>query len=257
MRYVLSLSFGKDSMALLLEVLRRNFPLDYVIFCDIKFNNAISGEHPLMAEWIPKAEKILKDEFGVNVIHLTAKKNFTEQFYTVKEKGNHIGDRYGFPYTIGAWCNDRLKLQPIKQFIQGIIKEYGAVTEYIGIASDEPKRLERYKELETDNHKYITLADLGIDELQAMDICKEHNLLSPKYENSFRGGCWFCPKQSMWDLYQLYINYPHYFKMLESMEIDSFNTFKPNKTIRQIREQFEKGKIPKKKKRSKQISMFD
>lgn len=257
MKYVLSLSYGKDSMALLLEVLRRKMPLDYVIFCDIKFNHCISGEHPLMAEWIPKAEKILKNNFDINVIHLTAKKNFTEQFYTIKQKGNHNGRLYGFPYTIGAWCNDRLKLQPIKQFIQSIIKNYGAVTEYIGIAKDEPKRLKRYKELENENHKYITLADLGIDEIQAMDICREHDLLSPKYTNSFRGGCWFCPKQSMSDLYQLYINYPHYFKMLESMEIDSFNSFKPNKTIKQIREQFERGKVPKPKTKYKQITLFN
>lgn len=249
MKYILSLSFGKDSMALLLEVLRRKMPLDYVIFCDIKFNDTISGEHPLMAEWIPNAEQMLKNKFNIDIIHLTAKKNFTEQFYTVKQKGNHIGDRYGFPYTISAWCNGRLKLDPINNFIKGIIKEFGAVTEYVGIASDEPKRLERYKELKTENHKYITLADLGISELQAMEICKQHDLLSPKYSNSFRGGCWFCPKQSMWDLYQLYRNYPEYFNILEEMEKDSFNSFKPNKTIKQIREQFENGKIPKRNKK--------
>ena len=249
MKYILSLSFGKDSMALLLEVLRRKMPLDYVIFCDIKFNDTISGEHPLMAEWIPNAEQMLKNKFNIDIIHLTAKKNFTEQFYTVKQKGNHIGDRYGFPYTIGAWCNGRLKLDPINNFIKGIIKEFGAVTEHIGIANDEPKRLERYKQLETENHKYITLADLGITELQAMEICKENNLLSPKYNNSFRGGCWFCPKQSMWDLYLLYRNYPEYFNILEEMEKDSFNSFKPNKTIKQIREQFENGKIPKRNKK--------
>ena len=256
MKYILSLSFGKDSTALLIEVLKKKLPLDYVIFCDIKFNDKISGEHPLMSEWIPQAEKVLKDRFGVNVIHLTAKKNFTEQFYTIKEKGNHKGDTYGFPYTIGAWCNDRLKLQPINQFIQRTIKQYGAVTEYIGIAKDEPKRLARYKELENQKHKYITLADLNIDELQAMEICKQNDLLSPKYTNSFRGGCWFCPKQSMSDLYELWKNYPHYFNMLLEMEKDSFNTFKPNKTIKQIKEQFEMGKVPKKKIRHKQLTLF-
>lgn len=188
MKYVLSLSFGKDSLALLIEVIRRKLPLDYVIFCDIKFSDKISAEHPLMAEWIPKAEQILKDKFGIDIIHLTAKKNFIEQFYTVKNKGRHIGDRYGFPYTIGAWCNGRLKLDPINNFIKKIIRQYGAVTEYIGIASDEPKRLDRYKKLETKNHKYITLADLGITELQAMDICRQYDLLSPKYQKSFRGG---------------------------------------------------------------------
>lgn len=257
MKYVLSLSFGKDSMAMLIEVLKRKLPLDYVIFCDIKFNSEISGEHPLMSQWIPKAEQILKDKFGVEVIHITAKKNFTEQFYTVKEKGSRIGLLYGFPYTIGAWCNGRLKLDPINKFTKELIKKYGSITEYIGIAKDEPKRLQRYKELETDKHKYITLADLGIDELMAMQICKEHDLLSPKYTNSFRGGCWFCPKQSMSDLYELWKNYPAYFEMLVEMEKDSFNTFKPNKTIKQIKQEFENGKVPKKKVRHKQVSLFD
>ena len=120
-KYVLSLSYGKDSMAMLYEIKKRGLPLDYVIHCKIMFDKDISGEHPLMAEWIPQAEKRIKELYGVDIIHLTAKKNFTEQFYTIKHKGNHIGDRYGFPYTIGAWCNSRLKLDPISKFIKDLI----------------------------------------------------------------------------------------------------------------------------------------
>ena len=257
MVYVLSLSFGKDSMAMLDEIIKRNLPLNYVIHCDIIFDKNISGEHPLMAEWIPQAEKKIKELYGIDIIHLTAKKNFAEQFYTIKQKGNHIGDRYGFPYTIRAWCNSRLKLDPIRRFINSLLKQGNCVTEYVGIASDEQQRLERYKKLETENHKYITLADLGIDEITAMDICEKNGLLSPKYKNSFRGGCWFCPKQSMWDLYQLWKDYPKYFNKLVEMEKDSLNTFKPNKTIRQIKQEFESGKVPKRKKKNKQTSLFD
>ena len=96
--YVLSESFGKDSMAMLDEIMRRKLPLDYVIHCDIMFDKDISGEHPLMAEWIPYAEKRIKELYGVDIIHLTAKRNFTEWFYKVKERGNHKGGTYGFPY---------------------------------------------------------------------------------------------------------------------------------------------------------------
>lgn len=255
--YVLSLSFGKDSMAMLDEIMRRKLPLDYVIHCDIMFDKDTSGEHPLMAEWIPYAEKRIKELYGVDIIHLTAKRSFTEWFYKVKERGNHKGNIYGFPYVRQSWCNGVLKLDPINNFIRQLIKTKANIVEYIGIASDEPKRLERYKELETENHKYITLADLGIDELTAMDICKKKGLLSPKYTNSFRGGCWFCPKQSMWDLYQLWKDYPKYFDRLVEMEKDSFNTFKPNKSIKQIKEEFESGKVPRIKQRNNQISMFD
>lgn len=41
------------------------------------------------------------------------------------------------------------------------------------------------------------------------------------------------------------------------MEKDSFNSFKPNKTLKQIKAEFGAGKVPKRKKRNKQISMFD
>lgn len=119
--YVLSESFGKDSMAMLHEVITRGLPLNYVIHCDIMFDNNTSGEHPLMAEWLPYAEKRIKELYGIDIIHLTAKKNFTEQFYTIKQKGNRIGLLYGFPYTIGAWCNSRLKLDPINKFIKDLI----------------------------------------------------------------------------------------------------------------------------------------
>lgn len=255
MKYVLSLSYGKDSMALLLEVIRRKLPLDYVIHCDIMFDKKTSGEHPLMAEWIPKAEKRLKEEFGIEIIHLTGRRNFVEQFYTIKQRGKHIGDNYGFPYiSKQAWCCSSLKLNPISQYIRKLTKQGNVVTEYVGIASDEKERLERYKELETDNHKYITLADLGITEDEAMQICKDNNLLSPKYEKSFRGGCWFCPKQSMPDLYNLWKEYPDLFERLVEMEKDSFNTFKPNNPLKDIKKKFENGKVYRIK--PKQLKMF-
>ena len=85
----------------------------------------------------------------------------------------------------------------------------------------------------------------------------EYGLLSPKYTNSFRGGCWFCPKQSMSDLYGLWQDYPSYFDKLQEMEKDSFNTFKPNLTLKQIRDRFENGYKPKKKNRNKQLSLFE
>lgn len=235
MKHIASVSFGKDSLALLIKVKELGLPLDEVIFCDIKFNDKISGEMPLMAEWIPKAEQILRERFGIEVKHLTAKKNFTEQFYTQKQKGKHIGDNYGFPYVVGAWCNGRLKLDPISNYIKSI-KE--PVVEYVGIAKDEPKRLERYKKLQTERHKYVTLADLGMGELDAMELCKKYDLLSPIYENSFRGGCWFCPKQSLMQLKNLWKNYPAYWQMLRDMEKDSYNTFKPNTTLKELENRF-------------------
>lgn len=252
--YVLSWSRGKDSSALLVNVLQKRLPLNAIITCDIMFDKNTSGEHPLMAKWMDEAEQrvnYLLKKFGyenVKIIHLTAYKNFLEQFYTVKERGNHIGDRYGFPYPICAWCNGRLKLDPISKYIKKLLKKGYCVIEYIGIASDEPKRLKRYKKLTTNNHKYITLAKFMITEQKASRTCKYWKLLSPKYENSFRSGCWFCPKQSLYDLYNLWKNYNEYFERLLKIEKDSHNTFRPGSTLFEIKERFESGYIPKRRK---------
>lgn len=206
---------------MLIKIKELGMPLDEVIYCDIKFDDKISGEMPLMAEWIPTAEQILKDKFDISVRHLTYKKTFKEQFYTVKQKGNHIGEIYGFPYVVGAWCNSRLKIEPIRQYLRSIKED---VIQYVGIAFDEPKRYER---LNPDTH-IAPLYDLGITENEAMEICREHNLLSPIYESSFRGGCWFCCKQKISQLRYLYNNYPELWEELAKIEPDSHNTFKPD-----------------------------
>lgn len=180
MKYIASLSFGKDSIAMLIKIKELGMPLDEVIYCDIKFDDNLSGEMPLMAEFIPRAEKILKEKFDIEVKHLTAKKNFYEQFYTKKIKWKHEGDYYGFPYTLGAWCNSRLKIAPIRNYLSSI-KE--PVIQYVGIAYDEPERWERL-----DHKTHIApLYDLKITEKEAMEICEKYGLLSPVYKTSFRG----------------------------------------------------------------------
>lgn len=39
------------------------------------------------------------------------------------------------------------------------------------------------------------LEKYGYTEQMAYDLCKQFDLLSPIYEDSSRGGCWFCPNQ--------------------------------------------------------------
>lgn len=230
MKYVASCSFGKDSLAMLIKIKELGLPLDEVIYVDIMFDNNISGETPEMASFISKAEKILKEKFNIEVTHLKGI-TFKEQFYKIKQRGNRIGDNYGFPYTIGAWCNDRLKMQPIKEYMR---KQTDDVIQYVGIAYDEPKRYER---LNHDTH-IAPLYDLKITEKEAMEICKKYDLVSPIYKTSFRGGCWFCPKQRLSQLKWLYKEHNDLWNILKDMEKDSFNTFKPNATLKDLEERF-------------------
>lgn len=230
MKYVASLSFGKDSMAMLIKIKELGLPLDEVIYVDIMFDDDTSGETPEMASFITKAEKILKEKFNIEVTHLRGV-TFKEQFYKIKQRGKHIGDNYGFPYTIGAWCNDRLKMQPIKEYMR---KQKEQVIQYVGIAYDEP---ERYERLNHETH-IAPLYDLKITEKEAMEICEKYDLLSPIYKTSFRGGCWFCPKQRLSQLKWLYQEHNDLWNILRDMEKDSFNTFRPNTTLKDLEERF-------------------
>lgn len=233
MKYIASCSSGKDSLAMIIKIKELGLPLDEVFYVDIRFDNEqYPGEMPLMRQFIPKAKKILKEKFDIDVVEVKSKITFKEQFYKIKQRGNHIGDNYGFPYTIGAWCNSRLKLEPIKDYLKKFKGE--EVIQYVGIAYDEPKRYER---LNHDTHIAL-LYDLKITEKEAMEICKEHDLLSPIYETSFRGGCWFCVKQSIPQLRNLYHTYPELWKTLKDMEKDSHNTFRPNMTLEELEFRF-------------------
>lgn len=97
-------------------------------------------------------------------------------------------------------------------------------------------------------------------ENDAMEICKKYDLLSPlyNYEDTYRGGCWFCPKQCMADLWSLWKNYPDLYTRLVAMEPYSYNTFKPRGvTLAGLAERFESGYIPKRKKKALKFVQMD
>lgn len=258
---IFNLSFGKDSMATLLLAIEQGIPIDRVMYCEIKFNDEISGEHPLMAERIPTAEKRLKELFGVTVDHAYSGVSFYEQFYKVYKRGSRTGEIYGFPLTLTAWCNQRLKVGAIQKYSNELPPHR---THFVGIAYDEPIRWERMKKKETEKCKYRSLlVEQKLIEQDAFEICKKYDLLSPMYsvDGIYRGGCWFCPKQCLADLYSLWKTYPDLWQRLCDMEPDSHNTFKPNGvTLESLAERFANGYIPvRRKKRDKyvQTSIFD
>lgn len=256
---IFNLSFGKDSMATLILAAEQGIPIDRVMYCEIKFNDEISAEHPIMAEWIPVAERKLKELFDVTVDHAYSGVSFYEQFYKVKQKGNRRGQTYGFPFTIGAWCNDRLKLGAISKYQAQFCNN--EITQFVGIAYDEPIRWERMLKKQTEKRKYRSLlVEQKLTEQDAFEICKKYDLLSPVYsvDGIYRGGCWFCPKQCLADLYSLWKNYPELFDILIEMEKVSINTFKPNSVmLSSLAERFAAGDIPKRRKKRQMYVQMD
>ena len=217
MQYIASLSYGKDSIAMLEVIKQHNMPLDRIVHVEIMATDTIHADLPPMVEFKGKADKIIKERYGIEVEHIHAKVSYEEQFYSVMQKGKAAGEIYGFPMVRGTWCNDRLKT--------GLLNKFGKpdVTQYIGIAADEPNRFHNLTE-----RKRSPLVEHGIDEAEARRICEELDLLSPIYTQAERGGCWFCHNQGVQQLRLLRRLYPDYWELMLKWDNDSPVTFKPD-----------------------------
>ncbi len=219
MQYIASLSYGKDSIAMLEVVKQHNLPLDRIVHVEIMATDTIPADLPPMMEFKEKADKIIKEWYGIEVEHIHAPKSYEEQFYTVMQKGKHIGNIYGFPMIRGAWCNRALKMSVLNKFNKKDI------IQYIGIAEDEPSRFHNLTD-----RKISPLVEHGITEAEARKICEELDLLSPIYTQSARGGCWFCHNQQIRQLRLLRKQYPEYWALMLKWDKDSPVTFKPDGT---------------------------
>lgn len=95
------------------------------------------------------------------------------------------------------------------------------IVQYLGIAADEPKRIERH----TKDRIMLPLVEIGWDEAQCRKWCEENDLLSPIYTTATRGGCWFCHNQGVGQLRLLRKNYPELWALMLKWDKDSPVTF--------------------------------
>ena len=62
------------------------------------------------------------------------------------------------------------------------------------------------------------MAKYGVTEQDAFAMCRQKGLLSPLYEHSHRGGCWFCPNASMTELRHLYHAHPDLWQLMLELQ---------------------------------------
>lgn len=131
--YVLSLSYGKDSLACLFAIKLLGWPLHRIVHAEVWATDDIPADLPPMVEFKAKADKIIKELFGIEVEHLCAMRNgekltYEKLFYHIPKRKSEVGYEQGspagFPYTKGAWCNDRLKTNSL----DAIARDGGGIT---------------------------------------------------------------------------------------------------------------------------------
>ncbi len=202
MEYIASFSGGKDSTATIILAHEHNEPLDKIIFSEVMFDKNISGELPEHIDFILNKCKPLFEGWGYEVKILHSEYTYMDCFNhitTRSRKPERNGKRNGFPMAGRCIINDRCKIKPIKDFIK--TKDPKQITQYLGIAIDEPKRLERLKDEKT--IRISLLEKYRYTEKMAYELCEKYNLLSPVYDFATRGGCWFCPNARYCELKHL------------------------------------------------------
>lgn len=113
MEHILSLSYGKDSLACLGAIEQLGWPLDRIVHAEVWATDTIPADLPPMVEFKAKADKIIKERYGIEVEHVRSRYTYQDGFYIVCGKNGRAskskckGNIYGWPFQRGPWCNSR------------------------------------------------------------------------------------------------------------------------------------------------------
>jgi 3'-phosphoadenosine 5'-phosphosulfate sulfotransferase (PAPS reductase)/FAD synthetase len=229
--YVCSLSGGKDSTAMFLELIRRNYPLDEVVYCDTGL------EFPAMERHIEKLRKVA-EEHGIKFTTLKSEKSFEYYMneYLIKKKDGTTQKGWSWPGPRMRWCTSRLKQQVISRYFKEMRKTHN-VYQYIGIAYGEQYRLDRAGASAPD--RLYPLVQWGMSGKINLRYCYSRGYdWEGLYEIFERVSCWCCPLQQIKELRKLYKHFPDLWVKLKDMDNRTARTFKPNYSIEDLEVRF-------------------
>ena len=157
MKHILSFSGGKDSTYLLLELIRRKYPLDEVVFFDTGW------EFPVMYEHIEKCKALCATN---NITFTTLKPKQSFDFLMFEKE---VKERSGNTHKGYSWCggNCRWGTTEKKKALDKYAEQTKNAIVYIGIAADETERLQK----ERAEYKKFPLDEWGITEAECLQGC--------------------------------------------------------------------------------------
>lgn len=206
MRHIASVSFGKDSLAMLLLLLEKEMPLDEVIF----YNSGM--EFQAIYDIRDQVRPILERR-GIRFTEVKPDAPFLYQMLErpvfSKKNGHHLG--YG-------WCGDpcRWGTKLKTRALDGLGLD--AEKHYIGIAADEPERLAKLRA-----PKCSPLAEAGMTEADCLEYCYQRGFFWVEngvrlYDILDRVSCWCCKNKNRKELKAIYQYLPHYWSLLKELQ---------------------------------------
>lgn len=218
MKYICNWSGGKDSTASIILAHENNEPLDIILFVEVMYDHkrGISGENPKHMAFIKNTAKPLFESWGYQVVILRSAKDYLSFFNHIIQNPTkhkeHKGLRFGFPHTGTCGIKRDCKIKAINNFLKTFDEQ---VIQYIGICPEERKKL---TSLHKQENCMSLLEKYGYSEKMAMEKCREYGLLSPGYELSDRGGCWFCPNAKLDEHREIKKIFPEIWREFVSLE---------------------------------------
>ncbi len=208
MKHIASVSFGKDSLYMLLMLIKEGAPLDEVVFYDtgVEFQAIYNTRDAVLS---------LLDKHGISYKELTPDCPFLFKMFDKPVKGRTNGFHYGY-----SWCGGRCrwgttdKLKALDKYAE----ENDAIV-YVGLAADEPERLAKSRK----DYKRFPLAEAGITERVALQSCyaagyewleNGHRL----YDLLDRVSCWCCANKNLRELRNIRQYLPEYWERLKELQ---------------------------------------
>lgn len=235
-KYVASVSFGKDSLAMLLLILEKGLSLHEVVFYDTGME--FQAIYSIRDRILP-----ILEEHGVKYTELHPPRPFLFDMLEKPVNSKKNGLHYGY-----SWCGGCARWGTANKTaaLDAAARKAGRnVIQYVGIAADEPKRLERLPE-----NKVAPLADWGITEADALRLCYEKGFFWE--ENGFRlydildrVSCWCCANKNLKELRNIYTHLPEYWDRLKEIQARTDRPMKgKGKSVFDLEERFRKEVQP-------------
>lgn len=225
--HIASVSWGKDSLAMLLMLIERGYAPNEVVYYDtgMEFQAIYDTRDAMLATL---------DAHGIAYTELRPKNPMWWDMFCrpVRKRGTGDVHRRGY-----GWCGGlcrwgtKAKISAIDRYARN--KE---AVQLVGIAADETERLGR-----ANNSGHVhPLAEWGVTEVEALAYCYAHGFEWMErgvrlYDVLDRVSCWCCRNKNLKELRAIHDNLPEYWERLVAME-EVLGPMKNGKTLPEIGE---------------------
>ena len=243
-KYVATISFGKDSTVMCDLLLKNNYPVDYIVFTDTML------EFPMMYEYKEKVTRYFKERYNKDVIVTKPKTTFEDWCFGVIESGDLKGYTRGIPMVWSEPCYWRreAKVKPQEE----LFKDIGEHKIYIGFTLDEANR-----RMIDDKFIYPLIDDFKMTERNCQEYLINQEMQNPLYNYFSRTGCSVCPAQSNKAWFEVWKNFPDTWGYMKEIEhrlskiekVKNATWFTNFRTCEDMENEFKKA--------NKQGSLFD